>query len=420
LTNEAIFRKAAIDRLSSPEQLDHAIEVVQPRAWLALGGIALLLIAALVFAFTASIPTRVAASGILISPGGVMEVVAPADGHLTSVDVTEGTVVRKGQVIARTAQPDLVRAVEDARSRVAELQKEHARVASFGREDVSLQSRALLQKQANLQSSVRFFDDRVGALRDRLRNEEELFQQGLFTRQLLLATRQELFAAIDQQEKSRAALSEIAVQELALKNSAAKDLYGNAVDLSEAERQLRAKERELAFATQVLSPANGRVVEVKADPGVLVHAGQGVVSLQLTDDVNPALRLVAYVSSTEGKRIVPGMEVHVTPSAANGRESGYLRARVSYVSEFPSTTDAMRRVLGSEELARTLSGSGAPFAVYADLLRDPQTRAYVWSSGKGTDAPVNSGTICTATIVVRRQRPIEMVLPGLRDASGMN
>lgn len=420
MANSAIFRKAAIDRLSSPEQLDQTIEVVQPRAWLFLGAIALLLIAALIFAFTAGIPTRIGASGILIAPGGVMEVVAPAGGQLATVAATEGAVVRKGQLIATIVQPDLFRAVQNARARVAELQKEHDRVAAFGREDVNLQTAALIQRQANLQSSVTFYEDLVRALRERLRNEEELFQQGLFTKQPLLATRQELFSAIDQHEKSRGALKEIAVQQLAMKNAAARDLYRNTIDLNEAQRELRAKQGELVFASQAISPANGRVIEVKADSGVLVRAGQPVISLQLSDEVNPALRLVAYVSANEGKRIRPGMEVHVSPTTANAQEFGYLLARVSYVSEFPSTGDAMRRVLGSDELVRTLSGSGAPFAVYADLMRDPGSGGYKWSSRRGAAINVNSGTICTATVVVRRQRPIELVIPALRSSIGVD
>ena len=39
---------------------------------------------------------------------------------------------------------------------------------------------------------------------------------------------------------------------------------------------------------------------------------------------------------------------------------------------------------------------------------------YVWSSGDGPPVLLQSGTLCTATVVVQRQAPATLVLPFLK------
>jgi len=63
---KSMFRKAALDKLASPEQLDVLMEVTSPRNWAlvyGMGGLILLVIAWSIFG---TIPTKVAGQGILI------------------------------------------------------------------------------------------------------------------------------------------------------------------------------------------------------------------------------------------------------------------------------------------------------------------------------------------------------------------
>jgi len=67
---ENIFRAAAVERLSSPDQLDQLIGVTRPADWAAalVLGIALLVITS--WSVIGRIPTRVEGEGILISNAG--------------------------------------------------------------------------------------------------------------------------------------------------------------------------------------------------------------------------------------------------------------------------------------------------------------------------------------------------------------
>lgn len=70
--NEKIFRKASIDRISSPDQLNDYIKVSNPSVWLTLGAILVLLTALLVWGIFGTLPTRISVKGLTQSDGIVV------------------------------------------------------------------------------------------------------------------------------------------------------------------------------------------------------------------------------------------------------------------------------------------------------------------------------------------------------------
>ena len=64
----SIFRKVAVDRLSTPEELDQLATLTTPRGWLALLGCAVLACTALLWGTLATIPITVQGRGMIISP----------------------------------------------------------------------------------------------------------------------------------------------------------------------------------------------------------------------------------------------------------------------------------------------------------------------------------------------------------------
>ena len=65
-----MFRKVALDRLSSPEELDQLSRITSPRAWLGLAAIAGLLLVLLAWSILATIPTFVGGEGALAESTG--------------------------------------------------------------------------------------------------------------------------------------------------------------------------------------------------------------------------------------------------------------------------------------------------------------------------------------------------------------
>src|SRR2546422_381673 len=121
-----IFRAAALERLSSPEQLDRLVTITGPRTWLALLALCLLVASACAWSVFGSVPRRVAGHGILVPLGGsVYDAMASATGNVTSIAVAPGALVQKGEVIAEITQPAARQTLDHARQLVAELKEEH-------------------------------------------------------------------------------------------------------------------------------------------------------------------------------------------------------------------------------------------------------------------------------------------------------
>lgn len=104
---QRLFRKSALERLSSPEQLDQLMTVTSPRAWLALLGLMVVLASVVVWGFVGSIPTTVAGEGILLRGGeGISSISAPVAGRLSDIYVSVDDIIENGQVLARIQRED--------------------------------------------------------------------------------------------------------------------------------------------------------------------------------------------------------------------------------------------------------------------------------------------------------------------------
>ena len=121
MQSNKIFRQAALDQLSSPEQLHHLMRVTDAKGWLALAGCAVILLTAIFWGIFGTVQTKVSASGILLGGGGLTELTAQSEGDITSIEVAAGDIVKKGQIVARIAQPALAQQLESQKRRLDEL-----------------------------------------------------------------------------------------------------------------------------------------------------------------------------------------------------------------------------------------------------------------------------------------------------------
>lgn len=101
MADRSIFRKAALERLSSPERLDELMQVTRPRAWLALVALALIVAAAVVWSFVGELSSRVTGQGILLRGAGPTTAVTPLAGTVSALAVHPGDSVARGATLAR-------------------------------------------------------------------------------------------------------------------------------------------------------------------------------------------------------------------------------------------------------------------------------------------------------------------------------
>ena len=101
----SIFRKVALERLSSPDQLDQLMQVTNRRGWLALIALVSLLAVAIFWGIFGSVSTRITGMGILVNRGGLHGVLSTGSGEVTNIHVRRGQLIERGQVVASLFNP---------------------------------------------------------------------------------------------------------------------------------------------------------------------------------------------------------------------------------------------------------------------------------------------------------------------------
>ena len=417
---KGVFRQTSIERLSSPEQLDQLMQVTTSKSWIALTALTGLLVAAIVWGVLGHIPTRVQGTGVLIKTGGVYDIVPLASGQLTDLAVRPGDMVREGQVVARIDQPMLLERLKQARERLDDLKTRHSRLAHFGENDVALQSELASRQEQTLQQSIQSTEAQITWLEGRIDSQEALEAEGILTEQQVNQTRQQLQAARERAEQLRHERKQVSIRELSVQNQRQQERFASELQIRDVEREIAQLEEQVEMSTRVESPYTGRILEVMAEVGTLINQGHPVMRLDRIGDDIQDLEAVLYLPIIEGKKVKPGMEVQIAPSTIKREEHGFMLGTVTRVSDFPATSEGMLRTLKNGQLVQALAGGGAPYETYATLQVDPATfSGYKWSSSRGPDTRIQSGTLCTASITVEKQRPIELVLPVLRRFTGV-
>lgn len=413
--DQKIFRKTSLDRISSPEQLDALLRVTTPIGWLALAAAAFIIAAAVLWGFLGSIPTTVAGSGFFIKTGGIYNVVAGTTGQIYDLRIKPGDTISAGQVVARVSQRDLMDQVTNAKKELDTLREEfgylESNVAKSNRlnnEYTEMQKMAYLKKIEDTGKQLTWLESKI-------KDQEALLKDGLLTRQELMTTKQQHDAAESDIKQYRSQIGQLSVQKLSNENM-------NREKLLTLEQQIRTKEAALAMlrsrhetSAVIVSPFTGQVLSVMQDIGSLVQMDTPVVSISLAGRNIRGLSAILYVTAAEAKMIRPGINVQISPATAKKEEYGYMEGRVRSTAAFPSSPEEIMDTLHNRTLVEELSKNGAPFKVYADLVPAPDTvSGSKWSSPRGNPVIVTEGTRCTATFIVREQKPISMVVPIFR------
>lgn len=413
----AVFRKVSLERLSSPEQLDQMVQVTDPKGWIALAGLGTLLLAAVAWGIWGSIPTEAQGDGILLRQGGISDLVSNAGGQVQDMLVSVGDVIEKGQPVARIQQDALLRQISGDRSKLAALRSQYEDAARISGQQKQLRARDLAQQRADLQRTIESLEKDVSLLRERLDVQQSLLNDGLITKETFLTTQQSLNAKRDQLAQARLELNGLDLKRIEADQQLDQQLEARQTAIRDLELEVKDLTAKLGENVNILSPYSGRVLEVLASRGDVVNPGTPILSVEVLSE---NLQAVLFVPASAGKKVQTGMTVRVTPSTVKREEYGSMLGKVTWVAEFPSTARGMTRLLGNEALVTRLMQQGPPIQVNVALQRDRSTpTGYRWSSSHGPNIKISSGTLASGDVVVQEDRPFRLVIPKIREATGL-
>ncbi len=411
-----LFTKAALEKLSSPEQLDVLMEVTKAKGWIALASTGFLIIIAILWSIFGAIPIRVDGKGILITGGSLIDVTAGTAGQIGSILVKPGDTVKEGQVIATVGQGKLDQELANSRATLSDLQAKDKTDALNEQASVSLTLKALEQEDASTRSQLAGMAAQIASFRQQYETKKASFAQGFTTQSTVLAAETQMNQAIGQEKALRTRLDSIPADraKATQTSEAAKSTRLNAI--AEQERKVETLERQLDSSKVIHSTHAGRVIEMTVTYGELVTATTRVASLEPLDG---KLTGILYVSSGEGKKAGDKMEVRISPSTVKAEEYGFMQGVVRSVSTYPATAEGLMRTLRNQALVTELSGGSAPLEVVVDLIEAKNESGYKWSSPQGPPVGIFGGTMCTGSIIIEKRRPISYVIPLVKEKIGL-
>lgn len=145
----------------------------------------------------------------------------------------------------------------------------------------------------------------------------------------------------------------------------------------------------------------GNIPQTEALEGAFYSSSQGAECDSVT----------AVVPADCAAKLKVGMEVQVSPNGADRESYGYLKGKVESISQYPASLQDLEALLGNTQLAKNLLEEGGGQLMTVAMEKDEESvSGLLWSSDKGNEVEVKVGTIASLQVVVKNQKPIELIL----------
>ncbi len=387
------------------------------RGWIALLSIFVAASAVVAWSVVGEVATYVEAHGFLLNRGGrVVDATAGGHGRLTEIAVAVGDEIEEGAVVASIGNEEISTRHAGALALVEERTRALDALKTAIAEESATVRANNARRRGHLDELEATAQDTLELSRTDLENARQLFDERVATRSYLQRAEQAF-------NDARRALLELSRDRGNLEANEIAHENEREIRIREAEAEVEAAKRRaselgaVAAAEKVRAPVGGHVTEVKLSTGAAVVPGAAVASIRTGTE---ELEVLLYVPPAEGKQVEAGMPALVSPVTMRREEFGAIRGVVQSVSPFPVSFEGMVAVLQNQSLARTFSETGPPYAGRIALTSDPATASgFAWTSPKGADQRLTAGTIASIEIKTRRQLPITLAVPLLKELLGL-
>ncbi len=407
------FRKAALEKLSSPERLDELMAVTSPKGWVALVACGVLLGLVVVWSIVGKIPERVMAQGILIPGGALMQVESNTEGRIVEFLVKVGDLVDADQALARINVEGQDFDLDLLNQRLDRLMAQNESLSKAEQTEMADEKVRIAEARRSLDSEQKAKERTLTEARRNLGVKRTLKSRGAVSGAELKRAEVEVANAEAALQDALSRFSSLDAEESRLATRIFQQRSDRQKELDDVREQIKKSSRDKEKSETVKSPFSGRVTDIVVAEGSRVAKRDVVLRLERLDE---ELRALLYVPSKPGKKVEIADKVHIAPSTVKKEEFGAIVGKVSDKRTQPATPSGMLKDLGNQKLVEEFSAQGAPLRFEAFLNKDEATFSkYEWTSGKGPSVEVFSGTPCSATIIVDEKRPIEFVIPYLKE-----
>ncbi|MGG5891025.1 NHLP bacteriocin system secretion protein [Falsiroseomonas sp. HC035] len=416
-TPPALFRREAVAEAAAPDRYDEALRVMRPWTWGVGGGLLGLALVGLVWASLVDVPVKVSGRGILLPPGGVVDIVADTDGRIESLAARPGSRVEAGMPVARVDQSEVRLQLALAEGQATDAARHRRELLDFHRREEAAADAFRIARDAALTQNLRLLEERLGMMMQREDVLQGLSRQNLVNRDRALFARVEVFQVREQIAAARNEREQLVLDQALKRTQRERETMEAERRADETGRQAQALRDRLLRLGAVLAPYSGIVVEAKVNEGQVVQRGTPLLTIERDPASGPGGPVaILYVTAQDGKRLAEGLRVEVSPSSTRREEHGFVHGRIIRVAHVPASSAGLLRTLQNDQLVRSFTTDlGTPFEVEVALDRDAAARSGLrWSTGGGPDFAIESGTLAEAEFTVRSVRLIGLAFPALR------
>jgi hypothetical protein len=196
----------------------------------------------------------------------------------------------------------------------------------------------------------------------------------------------------------------------------------------EIRNQLQAALVAYMAKVYTFSPPTGMYVVSRAiRNGMEVKPGDELFTYSVARPTLPPW-IPVFVDAATSQQLAEGMQVLVTPKGISRAQHGGIVGVVDGVGKQPLPPEGIAAFAGGRTLASSIQQSvGGAYLVSVKLEQaEPaycqqmlSLRCYRWSTNRRPPFPVRLGTLADVLITVQYRRPIEFVMPALRQALGL-
>ena len=418
-----IARAEAVEQIGSSEQLDQRLVVIGSGSWILLLVAVLLISVGITWSFLGQLPNQVDGEGVIVPRGTEpIEINSPSGvGGVVEITVKPNTEVKVGDTLVTLANHALEVTVANATSQLAMLESQNERMTTAEQKILDRQKEALDIQLASSKQTTEQTKKLSKLYESELQDIKGLVANKLMPTSDLVQTQQQYFSVLQQVTQQETIIAKANEQYFSLVTSTERERLARASQLAQAREGLRAAQINLEVSTLVRAPVSGTVLDHAVDMGSTVSVGTTITSIRPHADDSGDLTARVYVPYGNGRRIRVGMPAWLTLPFVKPSRYGYIAGEVVGISDFVSGSTASVH-LGSRALAEQMATELGPMLeVMVKLERDDSTPTGLrWTSGRGYEHPVKFPALCGVKIIVSKDRPIDLVLPWLKDLIGLD
>ena len=408
------FRKKALDKISSPEELDQYISIIKPSYIWILYSLIILTVLALIWGFFGKIPLKVNGVGVIESKNEIEYIYSHSNGVLHNFNYDIGDTIKSGELIGMITQPELNAKLSQLKLELKTLLKEDSLTNPSNTLMYDEEIRKDQITRNNLELEIKNIEYKIIYRKEQVITYEDLYVRNLISQNQLVDIKEELSDLKTMLGQKKATLISFNISSQKGLNSMDDDELDFVFKKQKLEMEINSTLKLIDDKEKLFAHKDGVVNRITVQEGDLVNT-ESLICIIEDDKVNDSHEIKLYIPFNSGE-IFPGAIVQIELSTAKRDIYGFMLGNVIEVSHYPSSFESLNNELRNDQVVNLVKSLGVTYKLTVSIQSDSTTyTGYKWSSRKGPNFKIQNGTICFGAVIVKEQRPLDYIIPSIKE-----